>query len=238
MNADRRSRRAGRRGARAAILPALMCGAILVSAGGCEDAPAPRAESADEVPAASPRSGVVDTLLIEGRAEVLPVATFAGGEDFPLPFRTVVPDTGRLTARVEDVEGTGGLSAAARFEWPTASVPAFLRFVVLDRGISDNTARGIVRGIGTDFGIIGSQGIEQEEAVPPPGHRWASLGYRLRGEVGGRAVDGWVSMGRHGGRIFYFMALYPPEYADGLGPRFDYILRHWTWLDTGEALER
>lgn len=171
---------------------------------------------------------------------MVPVTPFESGPEFPLPFWTLVPDSG-LTVRVEapEADESGhGFDGAVRFEWQGGPQPAFLRLVVLERTMSDNDARGIVRGIGTDFGPTGSQGIEYDEAVSPPGHPWATLGYRLRGQVRGVAVDGWISLGRHAERPFYFMALYPPEYGDGLAPRFDYILRHWEWLDTGQPLYR
>ena len=180
-----------------------------------------------------------DTLRIEGRAEVVPIAPFSSGGDFPLAFRTLVPDPARLKATLDDPDATEtgrGFAGAARFEWQAGADPAFLRLVVLDSSMSDNDARGLVRSIATDFGVIASAGIEDEEGVPAPGHPWSILGYRLRGLVDGVAVDGWISLGMKDDHPFYFMALYPPQYGDGLGPRFDYILRQWVWLDGDRPL--
>ena len=224
--------------ARHPLVTATVCGVAFLALAGCaEDPPTPvdRSTTAQTEPSIT----TSDTLLIEGRPEVLPVASFRSGPDFPLPFRTLVPDTARLVPTIEmaGAEDSGrGFAAAARFEWQPGSDPAFLRLVVLDTTMTDNDARGLVRGIATDFGVIASAGIEAQEAVPPPAHPWATLGYRLSGAVRGVPVDGWISLGRQGERIFYFMALYPPEYGDGLGPRFDYVLRQWEWLDGAARL--
>ena len=212
------------------------CALIVAACGGDTES---RADAGDGGATASPVDTAVPaaaTLLIEGQPHDVPVERFSTGADFALPFRTLVPDHERLAARAEPIAGAGSFAAEARFDWQPAAGHAFLRLVVLDSATSDNTARGLVRALGTDFGLIGSRGMEYEEAVPPPGHDWATLGYRLRGVAGDDPVTGWVSLGEHAGRSFYLMALYPPEYADGLAPRFDYILEHWVWLDTGEPL--
>lgn len=221
----------------ASLASALACCAVVLSATACEDAPRPRADAGDATAVRRDAPAALDTLMIEGQPEVLPVGTFTSGADFPLPFRTIVPDWGRLEPSIERESKSEGFSASARFEWTPASEPAFLRLVVLDSTMSDNDARGVIRSIATDFGIIGSRGVEYEEGVPPPAHAWSSFGYSLRGKLQGQAVEGWISMGSQRGKLFYFMALYPPEYADGLGPRFDFILRNWEWLGTGERLQ-
>lgn len=165
----------------------------------------------------------------------MPVAEWSP-EDFPLPFRALVPDTPRIATSVDRDDGDSRFDASARFEWTPANGVAFLRLVVLREGTDSATAVGLARGLGTDFGVIGSQGMELDESVPRPMHPWAFTGYRLRGVVGSQPVTGWISMGQRQDRFFYFMALYPPEYGDGLGPRFEYILRTWRWLEPDASL--
>ena len=153
---------------------------------------------------------------------------FSTDAGFPLPFRTRVPR--ELAARVESSE-SGGISGAVRFTPPTdTGAPTFLRIVVLGDRLGRNDAVGLVRSIGTDFGVIGSQGMEYEEATPPPGHEWAFFGIRLRGVVHDEAVDGWISLGERAGRFFYLMALYPASEAQRMEPMFGSILESWTWL--------
>lgn len=233
------------RRSRAALIVRLALVACAPLAAACGDDAGTRGESDSTDSAASSRSSGTTaavpetaTLQIEGQPQTVPVQPFASGPDFPLPFRTLVPDGSRLVARAQAIPESESLDAEARFDWQPATDPAFLRLVVLDTTVSETTARGLIRAISTDFGVIGSGGLEYEEAVPPPGHDWATLGYRLRGVVGSDPVTGWISLGERAGRRFYFMALYPAEYADGLGPRFDFILEHWVWLDTGEPLRR
>jgi hypothetical protein len=47
---------------------------------------------------------------------------------------------------------------------------------------------------------------------------------------------GRIALARHNDRFFHLVIQYPQEYADGFGPRADYIRRQWVWLDDGQGL--
>lgn len=169
------------------------------------------------------RSAAGDTAT---RSDTAAVA-FEAGDDFPLPFRTTVPRG--LTAEIEQPSHAEGMAGAVRFANPAERETAFLRLVVLDEELDANDANGLVRSIATDFGVIGSQGLEYEEASAAPSHPWAATSYRLRGVMDGRPVDGWVSLGEHDGHYFYVMAIAPNEAATRLAPAWDHVLHAWTW---------
>ena len=154
--------------------------------------------------------------------------SFATDDSFVMPFTTRVP--AGIEARVEAEASEERLAGAVRFAPGVADSSAFLRLVAFDDRVSRNDAIGLVRAIGTDFGIIGSQGMEVREATPPPAHPWSFFGYRLRGLVGGAPVDGWISLGERDGRYFYLMALYPEARAADLQRAFDFVLANWAWL--------
>jgi|GEM_PF-573384 len=197
------------------------------------DAPPPGDGSAD-APAVQERgaaadTALTDTLMIEGQPQPIRYTHWSAPAGYPLRFST------RLPQRVRPAdEGQGAL----RFEFDTQNADsAFLRVVALPEGIDEQRARGLLRAVGTDFGVIGSQGLEIDEAPAPQQYAWSLLSYRLQGVVRDRPVDGILALGRHDGRYFHVMQLFPPEYADGVAPRFDYVLRHWRWAD-GSPLTR
>lgn len=197
-----------------------------------DDADAPDRDGADAA-AATGRADTVDTLSIEGQAEPVRVRDWRTPPDFPLPFRT------RLPERVRASSGAEGEQAWVRFDFDSGTADSvYMRVLVLPEGTDANDARALARAIATDFGPIGSQGLEYTEGRDAPAYDWAQVNYRLRGFVRDTPVTGSLALARHGDRFFTVMQLYPPEYGDGAGVRFDYIRSEWRWLDTGSPLSR
>jgi hypothetical protein len=114
---------------------------------------------------------------------------------------------------------SSGEGDAVRFEAAFAGlhVPdASLAMVVLPAGTTADEAREWVSE------IAGGEPRETNGDRPP----WMAEAYTIRGEY-----SGFAALGGRGGRWFYFVASYPPEFGDGIGPRIDLILSRWRWPD-------
>jgi hypothetical protein len=77
----------------------------------------------------------------------------------------------------------------------------------------------------------------RDEADPaePPGWGQEAYTFSYAGD-GNVPITGRLVLGRHADRYFHVLTHYPAEYGDGLGPRFQSILEHWRWEDTGRPL--
>lgn len=205
---------------RAWILVALSLGAT-----SCADNP-------DEVaPPASTNGGraVVDTveqpviysetISIEGMPQVLEVVEYRPPMGFPLGFTTAVP-TDMVVSYVNS-----GLGDEVRFEAAfggTRRPDARLTFVALPESADSADAH---ERIVTVVAEINGQPVE-----PLPGD-WAVERYRV-----GDGYSGSLALGTENGKWYYFLAHYPPEFGDGMGPRIELILRRWKWSGTGAPL--
>lgn len=194
------------------------------------DSPAP-AVGGGQNGLSSGAAGGTDTLMLEGSPQAVAVRRWSTPDEFPLPFSTILPE------RVRASTGTEGQLAWARFEFD--GVPAdraWMRMLVLDDGLTRPEALSRARAVASDFGPIVSRGIEYTEGENAPDYEWAHQSWGLTGVVHDEPVTGSLSLGRHGERFFTIMQIYPPEYGDGVGPRFQYILEHLRWRDTGTRL--
>lgn len=160
-----------------------------------------------------------DTILIEGMPEVIGVHSIRSPAGFPLAFTTLVPGD------METDFISTGESDAIRFEAAFAGIPredaALLFIVPLVTADSAATGRWVAE-VALEQGAV---------RLPEPNHSWAVEEYRLQGEA-----IGFIALGEHADRWFYFRASYPPEFADGMGPRLDLIFRRWRWADDGAPL--
>jgi hypothetical protein len=164
---------------------------------------------------------VAETLYIEGMAEVIPVQTFRSPLGYPLGFSTVVPED-MVVEFVSSGEGD-----AVRIEAAFGGVrrsDVLLSFVTLPEGTDVADARQAAGEIARMNG-----GTEETDRARFP---WADMVFRL-----GQETAGFIALGEHRDRWFYFLASYPPEFGDGMGPRIDLILRRWTWADDGTGLQ-
>jgi hypothetical protein len=162
----------------------------------------------------------VENVHIEGMPERMLVRRFASPIDFPLGFYTRVP-----ADMVEEFVSSGE-GDVVRFEAAFGGVlrrDAFLAYHVIPEGTVAADAREMVAGVAREAGATRRSGEGP--------HRWATDQYTLTGEYAG-----FLALGQHRDVWFYFLASYPPEYGDGMGPRIDLILRNWIWADDGTRL--
>lgn len=171
---------------------------------------------------------VQDTILIEGMREPTRARLLEAPPDFPVRFSTYVPD-----GIGSEFEGRGD-SASVRFyaSFGGAVDRNAYMHVRLYRAAMSRTAASTAA---TDF--VRSRAPWRDEATtvqPPPwGVEAYTFGYQGDGN---RPYTGRMVLGHHRDRYFHVLTHYPAEYGDGLGPRFDRILQHWRWEDTGRPL--
>lgn len=214
----------GRAGGRRCRLLVLLSGALLV---GCADRTQPRDSSETPSTNGPGISSTVegygepaqDTILIEGMPEVIVVRSIRSPAGFPLAFSTFVPGD------IETDFISTGESDVIRFEAAFAGIPredaALLFIVPLVTADAAATRQWVAE-------VALEQGAVRQSAPNLP---WAVEEYRLQGEM-----VGFIALGEHAGRWFYFQASYPPEFAEGMGPRLDLIFRRWRWGDDGTPL--
>lgn len=233
MRESRRARRSGQITTTLLLVAATTVVACERTGGGAPDG---AATTAGGDTALDTTATPVDTIRVEGEPQAIRVADYRSPAGFPLAFATRLPE--RIDPAREESDAPDG--AALRFTMngtdPNAEV--YLRVVPLSPDLGRNDALARMRAIATDFGPIGSRGLEYTEGPAPRRYDWADTAYRLRGQVGSQQVTGYLALGHHAGRFFYVMELFPTEYSEGVGPRFDYVLRHWRWTDTNAPLAR
>lgn len=161
-----------------------------------------------------------DSISIEGDREEILVREFETPLGFPLGFRTRVP----ADIIIELVSSGDG--DVVRFQAAfggTVTEAAELSFVVLPARRAESDARTRVSRIAESLG--------GESSEPPTWASWATAWYRISGES-----VGFLALGERNGQWFYALLNYPPEFGDGMGPRIDYILRNWRWVDGSAGL--
>jgi hypothetical protein len=216
--------------------PLHLLGALLLVVA-CER-PATDDRSATQQPpqAASTRPQTIqDTLMVEGMPEVVESRLAESPE---AGFSTYVPPG--ITMEVL----TTGDSASVRFSASFAG-PADRNAYMHVRTYPPHAGVGTVRENVATFlrtlrphddpvgGMV--RGTEpHEQAEPPPWGEEAHT-FAYTGETNIR-YTGRVVLARSTSGFFHVITHYPPEFGDGLEPRFERILRHWRWETTGEML--
>jgi hypothetical protein len=190
------------------------------------DYPTPPPLPPESIPA-RPRT-IQDTLLLEGMAEPSPATLVEAPAGFPRRFTTYLPE-GLLV----EFEGRGD-SAGVRFHAAFAGTPDRNAYMHV-RLYGTDLSRAQASQAATDF--VRSRAPWRDEgttAEPPP---WGLEAYSFQYMGDGNVpYTGRVVLGHHVDRFFHVLTHYPAEYGDGLGPRFDRILQHWRWEDTGRLL--
>jgi hypothetical protein len=163
-----------------------------------------------------------ESISIEGMIEQIQVRDFEPPVGFPVGFGTVVP-----ADMTVDFVSTGQ-GDAVRFEAAFAGIrrpDAALSFTVLPQGTDTADARRRVTAVAAGLGARPRELADGD---------WAMERYGLQGDT-----VGFLALGEHRAHWFYFLAQYPPEFGDGMGPRIDLILRRWRWADhnTGLSVE-
>jgi len=202
---------------RPCVVEKILLAALLLS--GCAEAreergaPPPAAGAAD--PAAEPEVRL-DTLWIEGMPEVVEHRLYRAPPGFPLPFRTWVP-AGLEVREVASGEGDAILFLAAFGELRTdAALRLFVPGAELDGDAAVHLARE----------MLSLQGRVRERTLRPA---WSRAGF----ELDERERVAVSNVGERAGRAFILTYEYPPEFGDGLAPRFSRILEEWGWEPDG-----
>lgn len=197
--------------------------ALLAAACGAEapEAPPPDTTAAAvPMPTPTPAPARPDTIFVEGMPTPIATVAYTTPEGFPLAFTTRHPDD---LAVQELSSGEGdAVRFTANFGGPMDE-QAVLNVFVFPGGTREEVARVRVRELAA---------LEARVAERQRQFAWSLLELAFTGE----AFSGYYALGEHAGRYFYVMAAHPPEYGDGFGPRVQYVLDHWRWLDTGDPL--
>lgn len=169
-----------------------------------------------------------DTLTTGSTADVVDFALVHAPLGFAVPFSTYLPegmvvefDTAVAVHRVT-------LAGEASDSLPEA---AFMTITVHAAG----TTRLVVEDRVREFVVSRGPGIDESQEVEPPSWgEWAvDLSYP-------RSVGEWFAgsavIGQYGPRYFHVIQLYPAEERDAFAARFDAVLEHWRWEDTGLML--
>lgn len=197
---------------------------ILLSSAGCNKADKQVAAGSKEhavEPADSSRpETIASEIAIEGVAEVLEMNLLESPEEFPLDFSTYIPaDMQESTLPLDE-------GYAIRIWAVFGGVPnkeAHLTIYVFPSAVGAEEARE------ASVGRMKRLGDVVEDTIR---HPWARGSYSLKGNK-----TGFLALARAKGHWFYLMTAYPPEYADGMGPRIDQIIERWRWKDDGKSLK-
>ncbi|HEX2168162.1 MAG TPA: hypothetical protein VHG09_13090 [Longimicrobiales bacterium] len=184
----------------------------------------PRDESLPERPAARQ-----DTIVVEGTPEVMDFALVRSPPGFLIPFSTYVPASMTVTM---DTAGPTDVATFTSGEAREMMDEAFMTVGIYPAGTTLLQAEDSIR----EFVVSRGPGIDESRAVEPPS--WGEWAVELSYP---RSLDRWYAgsavIGQYGPRYFHVLQLYPAEYGDGIRPRFQAVLEHWRWDDTGRMLE-
>lgn len=170
-----------------------------------------------------------DTLMVEGMPEVGDFTLVQSPPGFLIPFSTYVPAS--MTVAM-DTAGPTDMATFSSGEARELMDEAFLMVALYPAGTTLLQVQDSIR----QFVASRGPGIDETDAAePPPWAEWAvDLSYpRSQGEW----YSGSVAIAQYGPRYFHVIELYPAEYGDAIRPRFDAVLRHWRWEDTGLMLQ-
>lgn len=170
-----------------------------------------------EEPGVSSRPDTIESeIAIEGMTEEMDMYLVESPEDFPLDFSTYIP----VDMQVRTDKGNaiciwaafGGITNKAAY----VTISAF------------PATAGAEEARETAVRKMKTLGDIAEDTVRYP---WAEAVYSLEGDR-----MGFLALVQENNRWFYLSAAYPPEYADGMGPRIHRIIEKWRWKDDGESL--
>jgi hypothetical protein len=197
-----------------------------------EQAPPVPADSLPERP-----GSIQDTLMLEGMPEVTRSTLVRAPLGFDLPFSTYLPSG--INVQFQTAAEGAGVRFAAAFTG-RVDARAYMHVRIYPEGTSRARARDAVGGFlrsrtaGDD--PVDAGDVERAwRPIEPPDWALEAYTFDYPGEQGIRYV-GRAMIARHGVRFLHVITHYPAEYGDGLGPRFQRILEHWRWEDTGEPL--
>jgi hypothetical protein len=215
----------------------LASGTLALLLAACD--PQPQQQHAtDNLPAPPTRADVMsDTILVEGMPEASTSRLLQSPPAAPIPFSTYVPEG--IQAGFEGAGDSLAVRFAAAFTG-VADPNAYMhvRFYAPDVGLDE--ARQMMGGF-LATRVPEADPVETDaapqayEEVEPPSWGHEAYSVRYRGD-GNRLYVGHLVIATRRDRVFHILTHYPAEFGDGLGPRFDRVLEHWRWDDTGTPL--
>lgn len=163
----------------------------------------------------APTDKIIDTLFIEGSAELIQLNRFETPPEYPLQFATYYPTEFLVRSTGQDE------SDSVRFITNYSGVPddsAYIQFTVLPATFNLQDAYEAARE------TAGMMGTIKQQSPHLPG---AITEYAFRGAE----KSGFISVGERNNRFFWIRATYPLAYAEGFMPRIDLMFEHFRWLD-------
>lgn len=149
--------------------------------------------------------------------------------DEGLPFTTYFPEDEFTAESASSDEGIG-IRFVARFGG-TLNPDAYLTIFLP----SAMTTVAAMEKFVTQH-LIKSHGWRSKRAGAGEYCAWSKSSFAISGKSreNGAPIIGHICIGTHNGNAFYAMSIYPPEYADGFGPREALILSEMEWREEGE----
>lgn len=213
---------------------AVAAASLLLPGCGPRDAePAPEPQ-----PQLPPRAETTtDTLYLEGMPEVVTLTLVRSPADARPGFSTYVPPG------IETDVDAAGDSASVRFSAafsgsvdPNAYMHVRLYPLGTGTAVAGEVVAGFMRSRRPQDDPTGDAPAEEAPHHPTDVPAWGTEAHVFSYADGDRRYVGRVVIGQHGPQSFHVLTHYPAEYGDGLGPRFEQILRHWRWEDSGAML--
>ena len=201
-------------------LPLFALLAALAVAPGCaEPDPPPQPmvepEPLPPPPPAPPEEGPgVDTISVEGEPMAMDVVPYETPLGFPLPF------TARIPADFQAESLSSGEGDAVRFTVDGREDYVLNVFVPADAAMDE-------AGFAEYAAAMGA--VDRSERLPD----WARARFSTFTDD---AYFATVSLTRHADRPVLVSTRYPGDAADGMAPRFGYVVDRIRWADTGRLL--
>lgn len=181
-------------------------------------------DATSDSPGENPRLARPDTtnteISIEGATEKMQLFLMKSPDEFPLSFSTYIP----IDMKVARMREEGGLVLRIMAAFGgRPNKEAQLTIGAFARGIQSNTVHTRVLKKARSIASLSED---------PARYPWAQTVYSLQGDR-----SGFLALAEKNSRWFYLLASYPPEYADGMGPRINKVIEQWRWQDNGKPLD-
>lgn len=169
----------------------------------------------------------IDTIMVEGAPQPIRLRLLDEG----LPFTTYFPEDEFTAESASSDEGIG-IRFVARFGG-TLNPDAYLTLFLP----SARTTVPAMEKFVTQY-VIKSHGWKSRRAGAGEYYAWSRSSFAISGksQESGTPITGHLCIGTHADNAFYMMAVYPPEYGDGFGPREALIISELRWRDDGEGM--
>jgi hypothetical protein len=165
-------------------------------------------------------------IVIEGMEEPMVLNLF---HEPGFPFYTYYPEDMIANAAASE-EGDRVIIAT---DFGVINPAAYIAVTVYNEGQFDSED-AFLDAIGGNDGILSEREYEwvEKEAEVDRTFDWTIREYFFMSDE----FTGAIYAGEHEGQYFFFDIHYPWEYGDGMVPRVNLIMEHFTWVESGETL--